>query len=161
MGVKISLFGNSSNQKTSYDDTTCVIDVEDDYNIIISNNLMSQPKNIVKDTIPNKLETSVINIVDKTSLPINIVDNNKITMIIKIKRKKIKKRKKERLINFLYFLNIKIYKIFSFFKSSSICSSYISLIVGSFINSCLEYFATPERLLNINFFQFILVFKLK
>jgi len=85
MGVKISLFGKSSDQKTSYDDTMCVVDVEDDYNIIISNNTMSNPINIVKNTIPNKLEPLPIDIVDKTdsnrSLPINIIDKNSVEEI--------------------------------------------------------------------------------
>lgn len=86
MGVKLSLFGKSSDQKTSYDDTMCVVDVEDDYNIIISNNTMSNPINIVKNTIPNKIEPLPIDLVDKIdsnpSLPINIIVKNSVEDII-------------------------------------------------------------------------------
>lgn len=115
MGVKLSLFGKSSDQKTSYDDTMCVVDVEDDYNIIISNNTMSNPINIVKNTIPNKIESLPIDIVDKIesnpSLPINIIDKNSVVEDIIIsnspqfsmsppindnKKKKNKKKKKRK-----------------------------------------------------------------
>jgi hypothetical protein len=71
MGVKISLLGKNIDQKTNYDNKMCSVDVDEDYDIIESN-IQSNPIDIVKDTIPNKIE--VTDNLDQYSL-VTIQDN--------------------------------------------------------------------------------------
>ena len=65
MGAKISLFGKDIDQKTNYDNKMCSsVDVDEDYDIIENDNIQSSTIDIVKNTIPIKIDPLVNNIID-------------------------------------------------------------------------------------------------